>query len=168
MTCATHSPVEKAIQPYTIPMLTGLETLSVALTVAYARLSDASFLVACLPDAESVVATADAASWNQRPKLAFLSGTLRVTLTVVERKPEQSVTFQMLAEGSGASSTTHTTLTFRGIDDTTEIAWTADTVAVTGLLKIVPRTVLQAATQKIIAEVWLAIQAQFAATDPTP
>ncbi len=149
-------------------MLTGLETLPAALAVAFGRLSDASFLVACLPDAESVVATADAATWNQRPKLAFLSGTLRVTLKVVERKPELSVAFQMLAEASGASSTTHTTLAFRGIDDATEIAWTADTVAVTGLLKIVPRTVLQAATQKVIAEVWLAIQTRFAATDPTP
>ncbi len=149
-------------------MLTGLETLPAALAVAYARLSDASFLVACLPDVESVVAAADAATWNQRPKLAFLSGTLRVTLRFVERKPELSVAFQMFAEGSGASSTTNTTLAFRGIDDATEIAWTADTVAVTGLLKIVPRTVLQAATQKVIAEVWLAIQTRFAATDATP
>lgn len=149
-------------------MLTGTETLPASLTVAFARLSDASFLVACLPDVESVVATADVATCNKRSSLAFLSGTLRVTLTVVERKPERSVTFQMLSEGSGASSTTNTTLAFRGIDDTTEIAWTADTVAVTGLLKMVPRTVLQAATQKVIAEVWLAIQARFAATDATP
>lgn len=149
-------------------MLTGTETLPASLTVAFARLSDASFLVTCLPDAESVVATADVATCNKRSSLAFLSGTLRVTLTVVERKPERSVTFQMLSEGSGASSTTNTTLAFRGIDDATEIAWTADTVAVTGLLKMVPRTVLQAATQKVIAEVWLAIQARFAATDATP
>ena len=149
-------------------MLTGLETLPAALAIAFARLSDASFLVACLPDVESVVATADVATCNKRSSLAFLSGTLHVTLTVVERKPERSATFQMRAEGSGASSTTNTTLAFRGIDDVTEIAWTADTVAVTGLLKIVPRTVLQAATQKVIAEVWLAIQTRFAATDPTP
>ena len=149
-------------------MLTGLETLPAALAIAFARLSDASFLVACLPDVESVVATADVATCNKRSSLAFLSGTLHVTLTVVERKPERSATFQMRAEGSGASSTTNTTLAFRGIDDATEIAWTADTVAVTGLLKIVPRTVLQAATQKVIAEVWLAIQTRFAATDPTP
>lgn len=149
-------------------MLTGTEILPASLAVAYARLSDASFLVACLPDAESVVATADTATWNQRPKLAFVSGTLRVTLTVVERKFEQSAMFQMLAEASGASSITHTTLTFCANNDRTEIAWTADTVAVTGLLKIVPRTVLQAATQKVIAEVWLAIQTRFAATDPTP
>ena len=113
-------------------------------------------------------ATADVATCNKRSSLAFLSGTLHVTLTVVERKPERSATFQMRSEGSGASSTTNTTLAFRGIDDATEIAWTADTVAVTGLLKIVPRTVLQAATQKVIAEVWLAIQTRFAATDPTP
>ena len=154
--------------PYTVPMLTGTETLPASLAVIFARLSDASFLVACLPDAETIVATADVATWNQRPKLAFLSGTLRVTLTIVERKPEQSATFQMLAEASGASSTTITTLAFRASHDATEIAWTSDTVAVTGLLKIVPRTVLQAATQKVIAEVWLAIQTRFAATEPTP
>lgn len=126
-----------------------------------AKLSDAGFLARCLPDAEVTDATPDRAAWKLRPKLSFLTGNLNVEMTATAREPGRSVTFEIVARAIGASSTVVAALTFAAAEDGgTTVHWTGDITQVTGLLKMVPKGLLQGSAQKVIDDVWAAVTAR--------
>ena len=133
------------------------------LHLAAAKLSDAGFLAGTLPDAEVTEAVAERAAWKIKPKLAFLSGSLNVELTRTAAEPDKSVAFQVLAKAIGATSTVVVTLAFAekdGKDGGTAVHWTGDLTQVTGLLKMVPKGLLQGSAHKVIEEVWSAVEAK--------
>ncbi|MBY0513901.1 MAG: SRPBCC family protein [Gemmataceae bacterium] len=125
-----------------------------------AKLSDAAFLAGCLPDATPTEATADRAAWKLRPKLSFLSGSLDTVLEAVERDPGRAVAFRVFTKAIGASSTVLTRLTFAAAAGGTTVHWTGDLTEVTGLLKMVPKGLLQGTAEKVINDVWAAVGAR--------
>lgn len=142
----------------------GDEAFAVPPADLYARLSDAGFLAGCLPDAEVTAAAPDRAVWKMKPKLAFISGAIETTLTVANRVPGEAVGFAVQGKGVGATSTVETALAFRPADGGgTVVHWTADVVALTGLLKMVPRGLIQATAQTVIRDVWAAVRNKFVA-----
>jgi carbon monoxide dehydrogenase subunit G len=130
------------------------------LHLAAAKLSDAGFLAGTLPDAEITEAVADRAAWKIKPKLAFLSGSLNVELTRTATEPDKSVAFQVLARAIGATSTVVVALAFAERDGGTAVHWTGDLTQVTGLLKMVPKGLLQGSAHKVIEDVWGAVEAK--------
>lgn len=130
-----------------------------------ARLSDAAFLVNCVPDAQVTEAAADRAAWKLRPKLSFLTGSVGVEMTRTAHDPGKSVAFQVVARPMGGSSTVVTALTFKEAEaGGTAVHWTGDVTQVTGLLKMVPTGLMQGAAQKVIEDVWAAVAARLAAS----
>lgn len=127
------------------------------------KLSDAAFLVGCLPDSEISEATADRAVWKIKPKLSFLTGSLHLEMTAAKREPGRSVTFEVLSKAIGASSTVVTVLNFAEADGGTAVHWTGDVTQVTGLLKMVPKGLLQGTAHKVIEDVWAAVTARLTA-----
>jgi carbon monoxide dehydrogenase subunit G len=128
---------------------------------AAAKLSDAGFLAKCLPDAQVSDAAPERAEWKLRPKLAFLTGSLNVTMTRTAHEPGQSVAFQVFAKAMGASSTVNAVLTFaEAAGGGTAVHWTGDIVEITGLLKVVPKGLIQGSAQKVIEDVWVAVTAK--------
>src|SRR5206468_3786522 len=116
-----------------------------------AKLSDAGFLVNCLPDVQVSEATPERAAWKLKPRLSFLTGSLNVEMTTTSREPGKSVAFKVLAKAMGASSTVVTNLNFQEAEGGgTAVHWTGDLEQVTGLLKVVPKGLLQGAAQKVI------------------
>lgn len=145
----------------------GDRTIPLPLAEVAAKLSDAAFLVHCLQDAQISEATSDRAAWKLRPKLAFLSGSLDATLEATEKQPGKSVAFKVFTKAIGASSTVLTRLEFRdGASGGTAIHWTGDLTEVTGLLKMVPKGLLQGTAEKVITDVWIAVENKL--TEPTP
>lgn len=130
---------------------------------AAARLSDAGFLVGCLADAQVSEATPDRAAWKLKPKLSFLSGSLDASLEAVERDPGRAVVYRVLTRAIGASSTVLTRLEFRDAGGVTSVHWVGELVEVTGLLKMVPKGLIQATAQKVIDDVWAAVSARLTA-----
>lgn len=128
--------------------------------VVAAKLSDAGFLVGCLSDAKVSEATPDRAAWKQKPKLSFLAGSLDMLLTATAREPGKMVGYQIVARAIGASSTVAVKLEVRQEDGGTVVHWTGDLVEVTGLLKMVPKGLLQATAEKVIEDVWAAVTAK--------
>lgn len=123
-----------------------------------AKLSDAGFLVNCLPDATVTEATPDRAAWSLRPKLSFLTGSLAATMDSTAREDEKSAAFRIATRAMGAGSTVNVGLTFTATaDGTTAVHWTGDIVEITGLLKMVPKGLLQSTAQKVIEDVWTAV-----------
>jgi uncharacterized protein len=124
----------------------------------YPLLADCGFLAGCLPDAEVTEATPDRAAWKMRPKLSFLSGALETVLTIGTRTPGEAVTFTVLGKGIGATSTVQTALTLKPVEGGTEVHWTGELTALTGLLKMVPKGLIQSTAQKVIADVWASVR----------
>ena len=125
------------------------------------RLSDARFLVQCVPDVESVSASeADRAVCIIRPGFAFVRGTLQLTIQVAEATPENRVRLFLQTKGIGSSSAAQASLVLIPQDAGTRIDWTVDVQSVGGLLKAVPQGLIKAAAQKVIADVWTSVDAK--------
>jgi carbon monoxide dehydrogenase subunit G len=145
----------------------GEKTFSLPISEVAAKLSDAGFLAQCLPDAVITDATPDKAVWKIRPKLAFLTGSLNVEMTSTAREAGKLASFKVFAKALGASSTVNATLNFKEIEGGTAVHWTGDLVEVTGLLKVVPKGLLQGSAQKVIEDVWTAVTAKLTASGAT-
>lgn len=137
----------------------GTETFPLPPAAVSAKLGDAGWLARCIPDATIVAADPDRAEWKVKPKLAFVSGVLDSTATVIARSAD-AVTYRVTAKGVGAGSTVEAVLTFRPTADGTAVDWTGDLTEITGLLKMVPKGLMQSAAQKVIADLWLAVRAK--------
>lgn len=140
----------------------GDRSFSLPIAEVAAKLSDAGFLVNCLPDTKVTEATPDRAAWKLRPKLAFLMGSLDAVMDVTTRDPGKAVGFKVFTKAIGASGTVMTRLEFHAADDGTRVHWTGDIAEVTGLLKMVPKGLLQSTAQKVIEDVWAAVSAKLA------
>ena len=138
----------------------GTETLPGPAEAAYAKLADAGWLAAALPDAQVTGAGADAASWRVKPKFAFMAGTLDTTATVAARDPGREVRYAVVSKGVGSSSGVVAVLRFGPHPDGCQVGWAAEVTELGGLLKLAPRGLIQAAAGTVIAEVWAAVRAK--------
>jgi carbon monoxide dehydrogenase subunit G len=145
----------------------GEKTFPLPVSEVAAKLSDAGFLASCLPDAEVSEASPDKAAWKLRPKLAFLTGSLNVEMTKTAHEAGKAVTFKVFAKAMGASSTVNATLNFKEAEGGTAVHWTGDLVEVTGLLKLVPKGLLQGSAQKVIDDVWTSVGTKLTASGAT-
>jgi carbon monoxide dehydrogenase subunit G len=123
------------------------------------KLSDARFLVQCVPDVESVSQSEEnRAVCIIRPGFAFVRGTLELTIQVPEAVPESSVRLLLHTKGIGSSSDVEAILTLVAQDDGTRVHWIVSIKSIGGLLKAVPQGLIKAAAQKVIADVWMGVE----------
>jgi carbon monoxide dehydrogenase subunit G len=129
----------------------------------WTKLSDARFLVQCIPDVQSMgLAEAATATCVVRPGFSFVRGTLEVALSVAEAVAGTSVRVLARSKGIGSSSMVEAALAFAPEGPGTRVHWTADVRELGGLLKAVPQGLIKAAAQKVIADVWSRVEAQLA------
>ena len=140
----------------------GNETFPHPAAAAADKLSDVGWLVGTLPDVQVVSATPDRAAWKMKPKLSFVAGHLDSAMERTAHEPGAAVAFRVVTKAIGASSTVNIRLEFREADAGTLVPWTGELVEVTGLLKMVPKGLLQSTAEKVIAEVWTAVGARLA------
>lgn len=124
----------------------------------FARLSDAAWLAGCLTEVEVTRAEPDVAAWSMKPKLAFIAGTIDTTLTITERRPPEEMRATVFSKGIGATATVETHLTFAPEGEGTRVHWEMAITQLSGLLKLVPKGLLQATAQKVIEDVWTQIE----------
>lgn len=121
----------------------------------FAKLSDARFLVRCIPGVESIPRAEPAeAMCILRPGLAFVRGTLEITLKVIEAVEPSSIRLHVHSKGIGTSNDVEGMLTFAARDGGVRVRWIADVTNLAGLLKAVPQGLLKGAGQKVIGDVW--------------
>ncbi len=129
----------------------------------WGRLSDARFLVGCIPGTESVAsAEADAAVCVIRPGFSFVRGTLEISVRVTERVEPTAVRFLVHSKGIGSSSNVEAALALAPRDGGTRVHWTADVKELGGLLKAVPQGLIKASAHKVITDVWAGIEQRLA------
>jgi carbon monoxide dehydrogenase subunit G len=124
-----------------------------------AKLSDARFLVQCVPGVEEVLrAEPGVAEFRLHPGFSFVRGTLAVTLSVLEAKPGEAVRLRVVGKGIGSGSTVEAALALAPGNPGTHVRWTADVTELSGLLKALPRGLIQASAQKVLTDVWAAVE----------
>ncbi len=133
-----------------------------------AKLSDAGYVANCMPDSQVIEATPDKAVGKIKPKLSFLTGSLTLTAEATARDPGKSVVFQIVSKAMGASSTFESKLEFQEAEAGTLVHWTGDLIAITGLLKMVPKGLLEGTAKKVIEDVWTAVALKLTATNAGP
>lgn len=126
----------------------------------YSKLSDAAFLGGCLKDVELVRADADVAEWKMRPKLAFMAGVIDNTLSITAREVPTAMRASVVTKGIGATATVETQLVFTSHGGGTRVHWELQIAQLTGLLKLVPKALIQGAAMKVVDEVWGMIEAK--------
>jgi uncharacterized protein len=123
------------------------------------KLSDARFLVKCIPGVESVsAAEADRAVCTLRPGFSFVRGTLEVTLRVVDAIAATSTRLALHSKGIGTTSELEVLLAYVARDGGTRVHWTADITQLGGLLKAVPQGLIRGAALKVIDDVWSSVE----------
>src|SRR5262249_56775267 len=135
----------------------------------WARLSDARFLVQCIPDVHEVrEQSAEKAVCLLRPGFAFVRGTLEVTLSVVEAVSPSSVRLALASKGIGTSSEVEATVSLSPLDTGTRASWTAEVKSLGGLLKAVPQGLIRGAAQKVVSDAWTSIENRLNQSPPSP
>jgi 2-furoyl-CoA dehydrogenase large subunit len=120
----------------------------------FARLTDARFLVQCLPDVESVAEVApDHARLVLRPSLGFMRGTLNVILQIVDLVSPTSAKLLLDSKGIGSSAKVEATLNLTPHESGSRVQWVAAITELGGLLKLVPGGLIRGAAQKVLNEV---------------
>jgi carbon monoxide dehydrogenase subunit G len=139
----------------------GDREISQAPAALWSKLTDVNFLAACVPDAELVsFPEADVAKAVLRPGLAFVRGTLDLTMRVSDRVEGKSARLLLNTKGIGTTSTVEAAYVLAAHDEGTRLHWTADVTQLGGLLKAVPEGLLKAAAQKVINDAWAALEAR--------
>jgi uncharacterized protein len=132
------------------------------------KLSDARFLVRCVPGIERVSQLEpNRAVFILRPGLSFARGTLEVTLQVADAVPNQSVRFILHSKGIGSTSDVEAVLTFQPQETGSRIHWVTEIKQLGGLLKAVPGGLIQAAARKVINDAWTAVETQLRESSPS-
>jgi carbon monoxide dehydrogenase subunit G len=127
--------------------------------VIWAKLSDARTLADCVPGVESVArAEPQEVVCTIRPGLAFVRGTLEVTVRVVEAVPDTTLRYAVLSKGIGSSSEVEAVLALAPHDGGTRVHWTATVTQLGGLLKAVPQGLIRGAAEKVIADAWARVE----------
>jgi uncharacterized protein len=127
----------------------------------FAKLSDARFLVQCIPGGKPVgEAEADRGVVKVKPALSFVTGSQEITVRVIERTPESAVRLTLSSKGLANSSDVETVLTLTPHEGGTKLHWSADVTRLGGLLKAIPTGLIRGAAQKVITDVWDSVEAR--------
>jgi carbon monoxide dehydrogenase subunit G len=120
----------------------------------WAKLTDARFLVTCMPDVESVAQAEPArAVLVLRPGFSFVRGTLDVVLEVAD-VTASSARVLLHSRGIGSSSEVEASLALAPRDGGASVHWVAEVKSLGGLLKMVPSGLVRGAAQKVVGDAW--------------
>ncbi len=136
--------------------LEGSNAMNAPREKVYALLTDPSFVARTLPDAEDV-RVLDASSLEGRIKLriAVVSSTLKMKLTIAKTSPPGRAT--LVAEGAGSGSNMKITSVFELSDGaSTTMRWSAD-AEITGVMAGIGSTLLKGFATKKVAEIFTGI-----------
>jgi carbon monoxide dehydrogenase subunit G len=127
----------------------------------WAKLSDARFLVRCVPGIETVtLLETTKAAFTLRPGLSFARGTLEVNMQVVDALPGQSAKYLLHSKGIGSTSDVEASLVIQPHESGSRVHWSAEIQQLGGLLKAVPGGLIQAAARKVVSDAWAAVEKQ--------
>lgn len=121
--------------------------------VVYGMLTDPNFIAKNLPDAEEVHVIDDShLEAKMKVRVAIVSSSLRVKLSILNKEPTTKAT--LIADGSGSGSNVKITSAFTlSGDESTMVAWTSD-AEITGVIAGLGMTILKGYSTKKVTEIF--------------
>ncbi len=136
--------------------LEGSNTIDAPRTTVYERLTSPEFLAKTLPDAEDVkVLGGDKVEARMKMRIAVVSSTLKVTMTIAEKTPTSRAKLVALATGSGSNLAINSVFELTGEKPTT-MGWSAD-AEITGVMAGLGSSILRGYATKKVAEIFQGI-----------
>lgn len=93
-----------------------------------------------------------------KPGLSFIGGSVKATLSVPETKAPERAVIRVLSTGIGMTLNIDATLAISGGPGETRLAWSAQVVSMSGLVKAAPAALVRAAADKVIRDGWAALR----------
>jgi carbon monoxide dehydrogenase subunit G len=118
------------------------------------KITDLQFLVQCLPDVAEVRDVKEkSATLVVRPGLAFMRGELQLVMEKTEENPPTSAKLALRTKGIGSNSEVVASFLLQEQSGGTNVHYVAEITQLGGLLKMVPKGLIQGAAQQIINDV---------------
>src|SRR5262249_36422782 len=132
----------------------GEKPFSLPLQELWPKLSDLQFLVQCLPDVAEVRDVGEkAATLVVRPGLSFMRGELQLVMEKTEETPPTAAKLALRTKGIGSNSEVVAAIQLVDQSGGTLVRWQAEITQLGGLLKMVPKGLIQGAAQQIVQDV---------------
>lgn len=136
--------------------LNGSTTINAPRQTVFNRLTDPNFFARTLPDSEDVhVVDGSTLEAKVKVKIAVVSSTLRVRMTVSGREPPDRATLFVEGSGGGSSLKISSNFTLTG-DSPTRMDWTAD-ADLSGIMAGLGSTLLKGFATKKVDEIFRGI-----------
>ncbi len=118
------------------------------------KLTDLHFLVQCLPDVAEVRDVQNkSATLVVRPGLSFMRGELQLAMEISDEHPPVSAKLSLRTKAIGSNSEVIATFNLQEHGGGTLVHWVVDITQLGGLLKMVPKGLIQGYAQQILTEV---------------
>ena len=135
--------------------LSGEERFSEEPEEIWRRLTDTRFLARILPGMVDVErAEPGMLTCRVQPKLAFLKGTLKISLEMSELAAPTSARMRIHSKAVGSTSVLEAMVELSPTDPGTRVVWSAEITELGGLLKMVSRDLIVAAAGRVISDAW--------------
>ena len=132
----------------------GQETFSQPPGEIWEKVSDLQFMSRFIPDLDRLEEVdSDHLRCRVKPKFAFLTGSLQLQFTVLQRDQPNHLKISIVGKKIGAGLTLEVTLSLV-TDPQTCLSWEAEIQQRTGLLKPIGNSLIQGAAENIIASLW--------------
>jgi carbon monoxide dehydrogenase subunit G len=129
--------------------------------IVWSKLSDIHFVAECIPDVESTTfKEPDTAVVTIRPGFSFVRGTLEVEIKLADRVENEWMRVLGHGKGIGSSNDVEIRFDLASQGAGTRVHWKADVTNLGGLLKMMPKGLLQAAAQQVIGDIWATVRNQ--------
>jgi uncharacterized protein len=130
----------------------------------WSKLTDLHFLVQCLPDVAEVRDVQNkSATLVVRPGLSFMRGELQLAMEIWDEHPPSSAKLALRTKAIGSNSEVIAQFHLHEQGGGTRVHWVADITQLGGLLKLVPKGLIQGYAQQILNEVMNNVEAKLQA-----
>jgi carbon monoxide dehydrogenase subunit G len=162
---ARSEPAAAGGTPPVVLHLDGQELFAPPRDELFARLTDLAFLLRCMPDLDTVIATeATRIVFKVKPGFSFVRGTLEITLELIESHRPDAARMRIVSKGVGSGVKLETTFTLSDAADSTDsrtcVAWSADIHEISGLLKPIGKSLIAAGARKVIGDAFSRVRAE--------
>jgi carbon monoxide dehydrogenase subunit G len=147
--------------PTALDPFSGDETFAAPPSRAFAVLTDLDALAAAMPGLVSSERVDERTlKAVVRPGLSFMTGQVRLTLVLVEARPDEHATMHVAAASIGVGLSIDAELSLSPLDDgrRTRLAWEARVHDMKGLIAAVPAGLVRAAADKVITDGWQSLR----------
>lgn len=134
--------------------LNGSELVRCPLTSVWDALSDARFLVQCVPGVIAVSRSEPTlAVCRVRPEFSFVSGTLDLELSLADVVPESGLRLRVAGRGMGTSLKVEAVLQIVTEQTATRVSWDATVKELGGMLKLISAGLIRGAASQIVNDI---------------